>query len=189
MQTATRAEPQVVTIPRNALGSVHTSRPRPSTPRHSANPEEPPEAGAELEPATPTVLSPVVRPEEAEAPARPVPAVPPIAMLDGEAALAQERERSRARRARVIAGVLEWIGSAIAVLLVVHAVLVVGGANPHNTVAHLTGVLAPPLTALVDDLFQPADPALGLVLNSGSAAVLWLLAGTMLGRLVRKVAT
>ncbi|MCI2423667.1 hypothetical protein MOQ72_40305 [Saccharopolyspora sp. K220] len=127
---------------------------------------------------------PIILPSQDE----PTVVVPPPAVLGTEAVLTHERAQSRIRRAKVAAGVIEWLGSLAAVLLVVNAVLAVGGANPANGMVQFTGAIGPALVAPFADLFLPADPNLALVLNYGSAAAVWLLAATMLGRLVRKVA-
>lgn len=112
---------------------------------------------------------------------------PSAAAHETAAMLAQERMRSRLRRSRICAGVVEWVGSLVAVILVVHAVLTVSGANPENFVASFTSSVAPVLATGFMNLFQPDDPALALVLNCGSAAVFWVLAASMIGRLIRKV--
>lgn len=119
---------------------------------------------------------------------RSAPAVllPSSAVLETEALRAHEQVQGRFRRVRAVAGLLEWIGSLAAVLVLADAVLTVGSANPSNVLVQLTGAVGPLLAAPVDDLFQPADPRLALVLNHGSAAVLWLVVACLLGRLVRK---
>lgn len=113
--------------------------------------------------------------------------LPSSAVLETEALRAHEKVQGRFRRVRMVAGLLEWVGSVAAVLVLVDAVLTIGNANPGNVVTQLTGAVGPLLAAPVSDLFQPADPRLALVLNHGSAAVLWLLVACLLGRLVRKV--
>lgn len=120
---------------------------------------------------------------------QPAPGVvlPSSAVLETEALRAHEKVQGRFRRVRVVAGLLEWIGSLAAVLVLVDAVLTVGSANPGNAIVQLTGAVGPLLAVPTDDLFQPADPRFALVLNYGSAAVLWLLVACLLGRLVRKI--
>ena len=110
-----------------------------------------------------------------------------LPVIKNEVIRAQEREYSRARAGRITGGVIDWIGSVAALILIISAVLTVGGANPDNGITRITGTIAPYLATGFTDLFRPGDPNFALVLNYGSAAVFWVLAGSMVARLIRKV--
>jgi hypothetical protein len=109
---------------------------------------------------------------------------PSAPVLEPEAQVTLDKPR---RGPRVCAGVIEFLGSAVAVFLIFSALLAVGGANPGHEFTRITGVIAPYLATGFMDLFQPAEPTLALVLNYGSAAAFWLVATILIARLIRKV--
>ncbi len=108
-------------------------------------------------------------------------------MDSGTVLRTRQRAESRERVARVSSGIIDWLGSLAALTLCVYAVLTVAGANPANTLCRTTAAVAPHLATGFTDLFRPGDPNFALVLNYGSAAIFWLLASTMIARLIRKV--
>jgi hypothetical protein len=88
----------------------------------------------------------------------------------------------------VVAGVLGWIGLALAVVLVLHVLLTVGGANPDNGITRTVAELAEPLALGFEDLFTPEDPKLNVLVNHGIAALFWLTARGLVLRLLRRLA-
>ncbi len=91
-----------------------------------------------------------------------------------------------------------WIGSSLDALaslvrivtvvfagvLVVHVVLTVASANPRNGVAMVLGAAADHLTLGLGTLFAPSSPSLGIILNYGVPAVVWLVVGIIVARLI-----
>ncbi len=95
---------------------------------------------------------------------------------------------TRARRgAGALAGVLRVIGMAIVTVLVVHIVLTLLDANPANGFATFVRDLAAFFDLGLSNLFLPADPKVGVALNYGVAAALWLAITAVVVRLVRRV--
>ncbi|GAA2817463.1 hypothetical protein [Saccharopolyspora taberi] len=93
--------------------------------------------------------------------------------------------RFRARAVGVATTLVRWVGTLAAVLLVVHVVLTVGGANPDNGITRFVAEWADPLALGFSDLFMPQDPQLAVLLNYGIAAVFWLVVTSIAVRVLR----
>ncbi|GAB2829520.1 hypothetical protein [Lentzea nigeriaca] len=93
----------------------------------------------------------------------------------------------RTRVVGIAAGIVSWVGLALAVVLVVHVVLTVGGANPDNPITSSVKAVAQPLALAFRDLFTPADAKLRVLVNFGLAAVFWLVVRAIVLRLVRRL--
>ncbi|MFD4644529.1 hypothetical protein ACFWN2_44990 [Lentzea sp. NPDC058436] len=87
----------------------------------------------------------------------------------------------------IAAGVISWVGLALAVVLVVHVVLTVGGANPDNLITSTVKELAEPLALAFKDLFSPEDAKLRVIVNFGLAALFWLAVRAIVLKLVRRL--
>jgi hypothetical protein len=95
---------------------------------------------------------------------------------------------STARRGiDALANVLRIVGMLIVTVLVVHIVLTLLGANPENGLTQLIRDAADTFNLGLSDLFLPQDPRLGVVLNYGTAALIWFVITTVVVRLVRRV--
>jgi hypothetical protein len=92
------------------------------------------------------------------------------------------------RAGNVIATVLRTLAFLFAAVLVVNVVLILVGVNPANGVAQFLGGLADRVILGFRDLFVPADPTIGLIVNSLVAAVFWVLVGEFASRVVRFLA-
>jgi hypothetical protein len=86
-----------------------------------------------------------------------------------------------------LANILRIVGMFIVTVLVVHIVLTLLGANPENGLTQLVRDAADTLNLGLDDLFLPEDPRLGVLLNYGTAALLWFVITTVVVRLVRRI--
>lgn len=86
-----------------------------------------------------------------------------------------------------LANVLRIIGMAIVAVLVIFIVLTLLNANPQNDLAQLVGDLADTFSLGLRDLFQPEEPKLAVVLNFGTAALIWFAITTVVVRLVRRI--
>ncbi|MFS8100924.1 YggT family protein [Lentzea alba] len=93
----------------------------------------------------------------------------------------------RTRVVSVAAGIISWVGLALAVVLVVHVVLTVGGANPDNPITSTVKGLAEPLALAFRDLFSPSDAKLRTIVNFGLAALFWLAVRAIVLKLVRRL--
>ncbi|MFJ6670255.1 hypothetical protein ACIQMJ_03990 [Actinosynnema sp. NPDC091369] len=93
----------------------------------------------------------------------------------------------RARTVSVVAGVLGWAGLLVAVVLVAHVLLTVGGANPANSITTTVATWADRLALGFRDLFTPEDAKLRVLVNYGLAAIFWLIVRSLVLRLVRRL--
>jgi hypothetical protein len=88
----------------------------------------------------------------------------------------------------VLAALVRIVTVVVAAVLVVHVVLVVASANPRNGVAMAVASAADHLTLGLGDLFAPTSPSLAVVLDYGLPAVVWLIVGVVVSRLVGALA-
>ncbi len=95
---------------------------------------------------------------------------------------------STARRGiDALGNVLRIVGLLIVTVLVVHIVLTLLGANPENGLTRLIRDAADTFNLGLGNLFLPEDPRLGVVLNYGTAALIWYVITTVVVRLVRRI--
>ncbi|HEX2131942.1 MAG TPA: hypothetical protein VHH15_10290 [Actinophytocola sp.] len=87
----------------------------------------------------------------------------------------------------VLAGVIRWVGLVLALILVIHVLLTVGNANPDNGITVFFAEAADPLVLAFRNLFTPDDAELRVLVNFGLAALFWLIASSVLSRLVRRL--
>lgn len=88
----------------------------------------------------------------------------------------------------VMAGVVRWAGLLIALVLVVHVLLAVGGANPDNGITEFFSTTADWFVLAFKDLFTPENAKLRVLVNYGLAALFWLIVSSVLARLVGRLA-
>lgn len=86
-----------------------------------------------------------------------------------------------------LGNVLRIVGMAIVAVLVVHIVLTLLEANPENGLTGLVRDLAETFNLGLGDLFVPDDPKVMVVLNYGTAAIIWFAITTVVVRLVRRI--
>ncbi|HEY8371125.1 MAG TPA: hypothetical protein VIL00_00095 [Pseudonocardiaceae bacterium] len=101
-----------------------------------------------------------------------------------------ERNRAAGPRATVVraAGeVVRWLGNLAAMLLTMHVVLTIAGANPDNGITRFVAHWAEPLALGFRDLFLPSDAELRVLVNYGIAAVFWLVVASLGGKLINRV--
>ncbi|NMO88355.1 hypothetical protein [Actinomycetospora sp. TBRC 11914] len=84
----------------------------------------------------------------------------------------------------VLASLVRIVTVVFAAILVLHVVLVVTSANPQNGVAQALAAGADRLTLGLGDLFAPTSPSLAVILNYGLPAVVWLIIGVIVARLI-----
>lgn len=93
----------------------------------------------------------------------------------------------RSRTGEIVATVVRWFGSLVAILMVAQVVLTLGGANPDNGITRFVTAWAKPLALGFADLFAPADPQLAVLINYGIAALFWLFVTSIAVRIIRAV--
>lgn len=86
-----------------------------------------------------------------------------------------------------LANVLRIVGMAIVAVLVIFIVLTLLNANPANGLTMIVSDLADTFSLGLRDLFQPEEPKLAVVLNFGTAALIWFAITTVVVRLVRRI--
>lgn len=85
------------------------------------------------------------------------------------------------------AGVLRIVGLAIVAVLVLHVLLTLLGANPDVWLVALVRDLTDAFDLGLAQLFRPADPQVALVINYGTAALVWFVITAVVVRLVRRL--
>jgi hypothetical protein len=99
----------------------------------------------------------------------------------------RDRTQVRGKIVGIVAGVLRWVGTLIAVVLTVHVVLTVFGANQDNAITQFVAAWADPLSLAFCDLFVPQDEKLRVLADYGLAAVFWLIVTSIVVKLVRRL--
>ncbi|HEX9337424.1 MAG TPA: hypothetical protein VF892_16130 [Pseudonocardiaceae bacterium] len=94
----------------------------------------------------------------------------------------------RAAVVGTVANVVRWAGLVVVVILVIRVLLSVGGANPANGITGLVTSWSDPLAWGFKDLFTPDDAKLRVLDNYGIAALFWLIASSVLARIIRRFA-
>lgn len=94
---------------------------------------------------------------------------------------------ARASVVGLLAGLVRWIGLIFAIVLVAHILLTVGNANPDNGITVFFADVADPLALAFRNLFTPANAELRVLVNYGLAALFWLIASSVVARLIRRL--
>lgn len=93
---------------------------------------------------------------------------------------------SLGRAAGLLASLITFVATLIAVVFAVHIVFVVFSANPDNPFVIIVRNTAQPLAFVFRDLFLPEDERVRVLVNYGLAAVVYLVAGRLVAGLVRR---
>jgi ABC-type uncharacterized transport system permease subunit len=88
-----------------------------------------------------------------------------------------------ARVFSLVATVVRVVCTIIAALIVIHAVFVLFGANPSNALVTFTAGWRDTFGWFTKDLFTPATK-LHEAINDGLAAVIWVVVGSLLSKLI-----
>lgn len=96
------------------------------------------------------------------------------------------RKRTPARRVvSLVASLVRLVVAVLALVLVANIVLTVGSANPDNPITVFFRDTADGLTLGLSDLFLLADPRFTVLVGQGLAAIVWLVIGAIVVRLLR----
>jgi hypothetical protein len=87
----------------------------------------------------------------------------------------------------LVAGIVRWAGLLPAAILVLHVIFVVGSANPANAIVSWVRGWAGSFAVGFQDLFEPSDPKLRVLVNFGIAALFWLAVSGIVARIIRRV--
>ncbi|RLK59954.1 hypothetical protein [Actinokineospora cianjurensis] len=101
----------------------------------------------------------------------------------------RQRHHVWSRTVGVLAGVVRWVGLIAAAILVAHVVLVMADASRANPLTAEVRGVAGVLALAFKSLFTLEDTKLGVLLNYGIAAVFWLVASSVVAKLIRRLRT
>lgn len=89
-----------------------------------------------------------------------------------------------ARVFELVATIVRVVCSVIAALIVVHAVFVLFEANPANPLVTFTAGWRDTFGWFTKDLFRPSNPKIGEAINDGLAALIWVVVGNLVSKLI-----
>ena len=93
-----------------------------------------------------------------------------------------------ARVFELIATVVRVVCSIIAAVIVVHAIFVFFEANPANPLVSFARGWREDFGWFTVDLFTPSDPKIAEAINAALAAVIWVVAGNLISKLIVRFA-
>jgi uncharacterized membrane protein YraQ (UPF0718 family) len=88
----------------------------------------------------------------------------------------------------LLATVVRVVASVIGALIIAHAVFVFFEANPTNPLVEFTASIRDSFGWFTKDLFQPDDAKLGETINDALAALIWVVAGNLVSKLIVRLA-
>ena len=93
-----------------------------------------------------------------------------------------------ARVFELIATIVRVVCSVIAAVIVIHAVFVLFEANPANPLVTFTAGWRDTFGWFTKDLFTPSDPKIAEAINDGLAALIWVVVGSLVSKLIVRFA-
>jgi hypothetical protein len=84
----------------------------------------------------------------------------------------------------LVATIVRIACAVIAAVIVIHAVFVLFQANPANGLVSFTASWRDTFGWFTKDLFTPSDPKIAETINDVLAAVVWVVVGTLLSKLI-----
>jgi hypothetical protein len=93
-----------------------------------------------------------------------------------------------ARVVELAATIVRVVCSVIGALIVVHAVFVLFEATPTNPLVTFTTGWRDQFGWFTKDLFTPSDPKIAEAINDGLAALIWVVVGSLVSKLIVRFA-
>ena len=93
-----------------------------------------------------------------------------------------------ARVFELLATIVRVVSSVVAALIVAHAVFVLFEANPTNPLVEFTTSWRDTFGWFTKDLFTPSDPKIAEAINDGLAALIWVVVGSLISKLIVRLA-
>ncbi|SEP09679.1 hypothetical protein [Trujillonella endophytica] len=93
-----------------------------------------------------------------------------------------------ARALNVVATVVRVVCSVIGAIVALYAVFVFFEANPANGLVEFARGIREDFGGFTTDLFTPDDPKVRETVNAAIAAIVWVVAGSMLSKLIVRLA-
>ena len=88
----------------------------------------------------------------------------------------------------LLATVVRVVASVIGALIVAHAVFVFFEANSTNPLVEFTAGIRDSFGWFTKELFQPSDPKIGETINDALAALIWVIGGNLVSKLIVRLA-
>ena len=89
----------------------------------------------------------------------------------------------------IVAAVVRGVAAVIAAVILVYAIFVLFDANPQNGLVSFTSSIYDDFGGFTRDLFHTSsNPKYGVAINVGLAAVIWIVAGSVLSKLIVRFA-
>ena len=88
----------------------------------------------------------------------------------------------------LLATIVRVVCSVIAAVIVLHAVFVLFEANPANPLVTFTTGWRDTFGWFTKDLFTPSDPKIAETINDGLAALIWVVVGNLVSKLIARFA-
>lgn len=88
----------------------------------------------------------------------------------------------------LLATVVRVVAAVIGGLILIHAAFVFFEANPGNPLVEFTAGIRDSFGWFTKDLFQPDDPKIGETINDALAALIWVVAGNLISKLIVRLA-
>jgi hypothetical protein len=93
-----------------------------------------------------------------------------------------------ARGFDLAATIVRVAASVIAALIAIHAIFVLFEANPTNPLVEFTTSWRDTFGWFTKDLFAPSDPKIAEAINDGLAALIWVVVGSLVSKLIVRFA-
>ena len=93
-----------------------------------------------------------------------------------------------ARVFSLLATIVRVVCTVIAALIVIHAVFVLFEANPDNLLVKFTAGWRDTFGWFTKNLFTPSDPKIAEAINDGLAALIWVVVGSLVSKLIVRFA-
>ena len=88
----------------------------------------------------------------------------------------------------LLASAVRLVASVVGGLILLYAVFVFFEANPTNPLVEFTGGVRRSLGGFTQDLFNPADPKIAETVNSAIAALVWVVGGNLVSKVLTRLA-
>ena len=88
----------------------------------------------------------------------------------------------------LLATVVRVVAAVIAALIVIHAAFVLFEANPHNGLVQFTEGIRNTFGWFTRDLFTKPNPKMAEVINDALAALIWVVVGNLVSKLIVRFA-
>ncbi|MGQ0840249.1 hypothetical protein [Actinokineospora sp.] len=98
----------------------------------------------------------------------------------------EDSHASRVRTIRMVCSAITFVCALFAVVLVAQIILTLADANPANGFASFVEGFSGAISLGFDGLFTPDSAKIAVLLNYGTAAIVWLLIGAAITFLIRR---